>query len=266
MSSVGSEHDLDDAVSTSDPVLQWYSRVFSRRIDVIGDYCGHELFVIEGDALLLHCFSDQHIDFDPGFQLLHATWAVEHFLRGLVARRCNFHVVFVDKHRELCIPHFASDDVTEKYLLARSAIIRHLRTNLKLVHPEIEVNVFTSVTSDAFAEYLATTDLYFVMIHDGAEPGVSRKRNILSKNLNALEDEDHDDEEGGLRTKIAFRQLIYWFMEQGISSALMNGLEWRDTKVVTTVLENPRRSDSEISLTVTKIHLLPSLSRLSERS
>jgi hypothetical protein len=253
MSSVGSEQDLDDVVSTSDPVLQWYSRVFSRRIDVIGDYCGHELFLIEGDALLLHCFSDQHIDFDPGFQLLHATWAVENFLRGLLVRRCNFHIAFVDQHRELCIPQSASDEVREKYLLARSAIIRHLRTNLKPVHTEIEVNVFTSVTSDAFAEYLATTDLYFVMIHDGAEPGISRKRDLLSKNLDALEDEDHDDEEEKLRTKIAFRQLIYWFMEQGISSALLNGLEWRDTKVVTTVLENPRRSDSEIASTVNQI-------------
>jgi len=249
MSSVGSEADLDDIVSTSDPVLEWYSRVFSRRIDVIGDYCGHEVFLIEGDALLLHCFSDQHIDFDPGFQLLHAAWAVENFLRGLVARRCNFHVAFIDQHRELCIPPFASDDVRERYLLARAAIIKHLRTNLPLVHPEIEVNVFTSVTSDAFAEYLAATDLYFVLIHDGAQPTILRKQTILNKKPDATEDDDNDDEEEE-RTKIAFRQLMYWFMEQGIASALINGLEWQDTKVVTTVLENPRRSDSEIGMTV----------------
>ena len=254
MSSVGSEQDLDDIVSTSDPVLDWYSRVFSRRIDIIGDYCGHEVFLIEGDALLLHCFSDQHIDFDPGFQLLHATWAVENFLRGLVARRCNFHVAFIDQHRELCIPPFASDDVRERYLLARAAIIKHLRTNLPLVHPEIEVNVFTSVTSDTFAEYLIATDLYFVLIHDGAQPTLLEKKSTLTKSSDAADDDDDDDEEE--RTKIAFRQLMYWFMEQGISSALINGLEWQDTKVVTTVLENPRRSDSEIALTVTDFPLI----------
>ena len=117
------------------------------------------------------------------------------------------------------------------------------------MHPEIEVNVFTSVTSDAFAEYLAATDLYFVLIHDGAQPTILRKQTILNKKPDATEDDDNDDEEEE-RTKIAFRQLMYWFMEQGIASALINGLEWQDTKVVTTVLENPRRSDSEIGMTV----------------
>jgi hypothetical protein len=247
MSSVGSEENLDNIIATSDPVLDWYSRVNSRRIDVIGDYCGHEVFLVEGDALLLHCFSDQHIDFDPGFQLLHAAWAVENFLKGLVARRCNFHVAFVDEHRELCIPPFASDDVRERYLLARAAIIKHLRTNLPSVHPEIEVNVFTSVTSDAFAEYLVATDLYFVLIHDGAQQTVLQKQTLTPKKSKASKDEDEEEEE---RTKIAFRQLMYWFLKQGISSALINGLEWQDTKVVTTVLENPRMSESEIGMTV----------------
>lgn len=40
-----------------------YRRLLSRRIDLVGDYAGNELFLIEGDSLLLHCFSDVELDF-----------------------------------------------------------------------------------------------------------------------------------------------------------------------------------------------------------
>ena len=36
-----------------------------------------------------------------GFQLLHAVYAVEYFLQGLIQRKCNFHVVFFDNHKDL---------------------------------------------------------------------------------------------------------------------------------------------------------------------
>ena len=44
-------------------VLNWYHSLFSRRVNLISDYAGNELFVIELDSLLLHCFSDPKIDF-----------------------------------------------------------------------------------------------------------------------------------------------------------------------------------------------------------
>ena len=30
----------------------------------MGDYAGQELFLLEGDSLLLRCFSDAHLDLD----------------------------------------------------------------------------------------------------------------------------------------------------------------------------------------------------------
>lgn len=41
-----------------------YHSLYSRRVDLIGDYAGNELFLLELDSLLLHCFSDPMIDFD----------------------------------------------------------------------------------------------------------------------------------------------------------------------------------------------------------
>lgn len=36
----------------------------SRRVDLVGDYAGKELFLLEGDSLLLRCFNDPKLDFD----------------------------------------------------------------------------------------------------------------------------------------------------------------------------------------------------------
>ncbi|KAF2021325.1 DEAD/DEAH box helicase [Aaosphaeria arxii CBS 175.79] len=226
------------------PVLDWYSKVYSRRVDLVGDYAGEELFIIEGDSILLHCFTDKQIDFNPNFQLLHAVYAIESFLRSLVVRRCNFHIAFFDQHRELCVPQHVSADDRQKYLLARAAIIRHLGANLKSLHPDIEVHNFPSVHSTRFAEYLRTTDVYFILCHDGAVSGSSRDRKILDKDSATTQNEDQEQNE---RVKIMFRMLIFWFVERGYNAALVNGLRFRDTKVVTTVLENSRAKRHDVS-------------------
>ena len=51
--------------------LQWsllkqvrYGSLSTRRVDLVGDYAGQELFLVEGDSLLLRCFSDSRLDFD----------------------------------------------------------------------------------------------------------------------------------------------------------------------------------------------------------
>ncbi|KAF2826826.1 P-loop containing nucleoside triphosphate hydrolase protein [Ophiobolus disseminans] len=210
-------------------ILQWYSRLYSRRVDLVGDFAGSERFLVHGESLLLQCFSDKHLDFDSGYQLLHASYAVEKFLYGLVSRRCNFHIAFFDDYQDLCVPQDASPATKEKYLLARAAIIRHLQVNLEESHPDIEVQRFPSTSSDTFAEYLRTTDIYFVLCHDGASVSDLRK-----------EDEETSLTERQEAYKVSFRTLIYSLMQRGYNTALMNGLEWQDTKVITAVLEHSR--------------------------
>jgi hypothetical protein len=224
-------------------ILEWYAKLYSRRVDLVGDFAGSERFLVHGESLLLQCFSDPSIDFDPGFQLLHASYAVEKFLQGLVSRRCNFHIAFFDDYQDSCVPLDASPASSEKYLLARAAIIRHLQVNLRNVYPDIEVHRFLSTTSDTFTEYLRTTDIYFVLCHDGASVRDLKKRAILHKDLTALQDEETNQPERQKATKTSFRTLIYSLMQRGYSTALVNGLEWQDTKVITTILEHSRSMD-----------------------
>lgn len=58
-----STHSLSESFSTAEMAFDWYHTLPSRRINLFDDYAGNELFLIEFDSLLLHCFSDPNIDF-----------------------------------------------------------------------------------------------------------------------------------------------------------------------------------------------------------
>jgi hypothetical protein len=49
--------------SEENAVLNWYKSIFSRRVDLVGDYAGSETFLIEFDSLLLQCFFNSKLNF-----------------------------------------------------------------------------------------------------------------------------------------------------------------------------------------------------------
>lgn len=50
-------------------ILAWYDSTRPMFIDLVGDYAGKELFLVEGDSLLRECFEDDRIDFDGEFEV-----------------------------------------------------------------------------------------------------------------------------------------------------------------------------------------------------
>lgn len=60
-----------DASTTS--VLSWYDARTPRILDLVGDYAGKELFLVEGDSLLRACFEDGRIDFEGKLPRAHRT-------------------------------------------------------------------------------------------------------------------------------------------------------------------------------------------------
>jgi hypothetical protein len=203
-------------MASSSDLEAWYEKVHSRRVDLVGDFAGNELFLVEGDSLLLHAFSDPNLDFNDGLQLLHATYNVENFLKKLVVRGCNFHIGFIEDHQTLCIPPNATQH-RNKYLLARAAIIRHLESNLPEKNSQVSIRKFPTVLSVEFLEYLQETGMYFVMLHDGAH---------------TVNKEGGDaEEQQAQKAKTHLRFLVHWLVQQGYNVALMNDLEFVDTKV-----------------------------------
>jgi hypothetical protein len=182
----------------------------------------------------LRCFEDERLDFDPGCQILHAVFNVEHFLQNLVQRKCNFNITFFDSNKEFCVPASASSKNASRYYLARAAIIRHLKKNVATSQP-IAVNEFKSWDSPEFVEYLHKASPYFLMTHDGAKAVAHKSHFQVDDSAQATPD-DH---------RVHLREMMLSFISRGFNVALVNGLEWRDTKVMTMVLEGRRRPGSE---------------------
>ncbi|PYI36136.1 P-loop containing nucleoside triphosphate hydrolase protein [Aspergillus indologenus CBS 114.80] len=235
--------------ASSPPAIQTgpsFSRGVPRTIDLIGDYAGAELFILEGDSLLRHCFSDDLLDFDLGFQLLHAAYIVERFLAQLQQRKCHFHLVFFASHSEACIPRHSSSGNWSKYRLAREVILQHLIRHVPAMIPSMQIRCFETYDCKEFNDYLVATHAYFIMCHD--------------ENHDALYmyDEEKHDPSGAGRDGIAaklkpqtgakiakaavsnsatLRRFIYWSLSRGYTVSLINSLEFRDTKVISTILE-----------------------------
>ncbi|KAL8725684.1 MAG: hypothetical protein Q9166_007198 [cf. Caloplaca sp. 2 TL-2023] len=230
---------MADETEKNSGLLKWYGQLPARRVDLVGDYAGQELFIVEGDGLLLRCFDDPTLDFDYGLQLLHAAYAVEHFLQGLLQRKCVFHIVFFDVHQDLCIPRATPPTSRDKYLLARAVVIRHLEVHLRASHPTVKLYTFASALDTAFKDYLNASGAYFIMTHDGANLTPLEKDSRFQKHryIDAASIENEE-----LRRRLAFRTTILSFIEQGYNVALVDGLEWMDTKIMTMVVEGIRKS------------------------
>ncbi|KAI9039192.1 putative DEAD/DEAH box helicase [Aspergillus affinis] len=242
-------------------LLKWFNGLYSRTLDLVGDYAGDELFIIEGDSLLLHCLSDDKLDFSTGFQLLHATYLVERFLAQLHQRKCNFHIIFFARHARACVPPHATADSKQKYLVAREAIFQHLSRHLTDSASSIQVHSFDTFDSSNFKTYLASVGVYFLMCHDGAfsrlgllDEGVKADEDVKD----AILDEDDSDDSSisdpiiashsseVWSTSILFREMIHWFVSNGYNVALISMLECRDTKVMATILEGSARAAKNI--------------------
>ena len=137
--------------------------------------------------------------------------------------------MFFDDHKDLCVPRGVTTLGRSKYLLARAVIQRHLSINLPGTHPKFGVHSFAAKQDDSFREYLKTSGVYFVMCHDGANP-LPLSTDTLS--LGATEEEQAEIEAHEISRRIGFRRMICWLIHESYNVALINGLEWADTKVV----------------------------------
>ena len=137
--------------------------------------------------------------------------------------------MFFDDHKDLCIPPGVTTLGRSKYLLARAAIQRHLSINLQGTHPNLRVYSFATEQDDSFREYLKTSGVYFVMCHDGANP-LPLSTDKLSPG--ATEQDQAEIEAHETSRRIVFRRMICWLIHESYNVALINGLEWADTKVV----------------------------------
>lgn len=181
-------------------LVNWREGLNPLTLDIVGDFAGEELFAIHGEALLIYCIRTARVDYGHGFQLLHAIHAIESFLSKLSDRGCNFHIVWFDGYKHLCMPHDVPDEHAYMYLLTRAVIIQHL--------PNVNYR-FTGFSDNTFRHYLRQTSLHFFMCCDG---GTTHLDNITDVTLDRL-------------------SIGYRFACSGICLAFIDDIEFRSSKV-----------------------------------
>lgn len=205
--------------SPQEQIRSWYSTRLPSRLNLVGDYAGSSPFLIDGDSLLRHAFSDPRVDFSTGFQLLHATYVAEQFLESLRRRNCVFDVVFFEHHRKICTPNWNTEGVW-KYALAREIMIRHFKSLER--DGERFAWTFESTADTAFEDWLSHRDPLFVMAHDGGD--------ILA---HQTDEEENKALDGRSAEEWEIKTTIYRFMHmgKGFNVALINSVRFEDSKV-----------------------------------
>ncbi|KAI0415135.1 hypothetical protein F5X98DRAFT_389297 [Xylaria grammica] len=205
-------------------LAEWYESVYPRRVDIVGDFGGKQLFLIDGDSLLHYSVTISGVDYDVGFQLLHAIFAVESFLQSLQIRGCNFHVVFFDNQKELCVPSIAPEGVRYKYQMTRVILIRHLQRSNNRVNGEHDAGLvfsFPSIDSQHFRDYLTQHPATFLLCHDGhAARGQPSPR------------------------EAAFLYMIHQFLQLRHSVALIYGIQFKSSRVIMPMITAARKIQS----------------------
>ncbi|CAH1763007.1 4789_t:CDS:10 [Entrophospora sp. SA101] len=183
---------------------EWYSNLHSRYIDIVSDYGGSELFVLEGDSLLFKILYDPKtnlLDFGKEFsggQFLALTFLVESFLKQLKDRECVFHIIFFDQHK--CIWNN-----NPKLLLAREIIIDHLKSYKANVN--IPIFKFDNWWDEDWRDYINDRQ---------PKKYISSLTNIAT--------------EKSLSLTIIWKCLLFHSLHHDLSIALLTGMEFRDSR------------------------------------
>ncbi|KAI0948028.1 hypothetical protein AcW1_009642 [Taiwanofungus camphoratus] len=194
---------------------QWYTLANRRGrwMDLIGDYAGSETFVLDGDALLQHVLRDPLLALgrvnEPSFQLLHALYSLERILNKFKKREAVFEIVFWQDNRHLTIQSTPSDFVITSRMLARALLFKHLR------RLDIPVHTFKDLSDPKWLRYRAVSKPMFVMTNDG---GVLDDQNLAGQILTQ-------------------RIFIFDLLSQGTSVTLLQGTEFRDSKIMSFIYE-----------------------------
>ncbi|GBE83891.1 Uncharacterized helicase [Sparassis crispa] len=206
-----------DAVDYID--MEWYAATNRRGrwMDLIGDYAGQELFVIDGDALIQHVLDDSLLGIgrpdDTSFQLPHALHSLERMLEEFLNRSAVFEIVFFQENRHLTLHTGSSGYVFVSRSLARTLLVRHLK------QLDIPVHVFTNLDDPLWTQYMKFTKPMFVMTNDGG---------VLDQECNTFSLPE---------CILTQRIFIYILLSQGTPVSLLQGAEFRDSKVMSFVYE-----------------------------
>lgn len=146
-------------------VIEWLDKSKMQPHELLSDLAAmNELFVIDGDSLLLETMKHEIVDWSVSAgEYLQVAYLVEAFLNELVQRGATFHIVFFDLMQ---LAYWQSFPVSqgasaspESLLLLRSAVIGHLKYKTNLA-----VDEYKDWSDPAFESFLSTVRPSFALV------------------------------------------------------------------------------------------------------
>ncbi|KAF7790532.1 hypothetical protein EIP86_001488 [Pleurotus ostreatoroseus] len=205
-----------DAVEFLDAI--WYSDTNRRGrwMDLMGDYAGTELFVIDGDSLLQLVLDDPLLALgrpdDPSFQILHAKYSLEKILSDFLTRNAAFEIVFWHSHR-----HSTQATGSHQFIVSSRTLARHILAKHLDMLP-ISVHYFDSLDDPRWRQYTLMRRPMFIMLNDGG---------VLEEMAGP----------GVFESLLLQRLSLFDLITQGFPIALLRGVEFRDSKILTFIFE-----------------------------
>ncbi|KAF8843868.1 P-loop containing nucleoside triphosphate hydrolase protein [Paxillus ammoniavirescens] len=206
---------------------QWHAA--SRRarwMDLLGDYAGTESFIIEGHSLIQLVIDDPLLALakpsDPSFQVLHAVHILERTLDELIKRSAVFDVVFWDETRHAALLTGGSDFEEASRSLARRLLFNHL-----IGISQVRVYTFSGLSDPKWEEYQLLQKPMFVFINDGGDSKNSEDLFVKHRLL-------------------CHRVFLFDLLANGLALALLQGAEFRDSKILSFVYESKSRRSNDI--------------------
>jgi len=80
-----------EGLTSAERLRRWYASLHPTTVDIVGDFAGHELFVLHGESLIGSCLGRGRVDFDSKSNGRPGTLGNEGFLTsGMLQMDSNF--------------------------------------------------------------------------------------------------------------------------------------------------------------------------------
>ncbi|RHZ84433.1 hypothetical protein Glove_81g49 [Diversispora epigaea] len=198
---------------------EWYNNIHDKNVDLVNEFGGSELFLIEGDCLLFDFLYDgeRHLlDFNESFvggQFLALIFLIESFLDRLQQRGCKFHIVFFEAQKAIW-------NFDPKFRIAREIVFSHLKSYQNIT--KIPFFNFDNWESPEFIEYLKERRPLFILLGDGTTENF---------NIDCDSEVPIPGKKSMRLASIVWKGLIFVTLHNDLSVALIQGVEFKDSHV-----------------------------------
>ncbi|KIY71644.1 P-loop containing nucleoside triphosphate hydrolase protein [Cylindrobasidium torrendii FP15055 ss-10] len=216
----------------------------ARWMDIVGDYAGDELFIIDGESLLQTVLDDDLLAIGRStgcdFQAAHAIYILEAILENFISRQARFEIIFFQLTIPVTTLPGSEPFVYRSRELARLLLQKHLH----LV--DIPVLYFENLQDPAWIEHEQLEKPMLVLMKDHC---------IVPKEV---------DQDARQYTRVLQRQILD-YLASGLSVGILNGIQFRDSKILTFIIESGENIRLQEAESADKAESPPSSIQVQER-